>query len=220
MQLKPNYQPLSVRRRGRQAGTAMMEFALSTAFIIVPVFLGLIMVGLSLILANQVTEVCRDTGHMFAYGVDFSQSASQLLVTQQLGQGLSMTPAGGKGVIYLSVITYVDSTYCPSGAQQATSANCPNMNQTVVTKRLVIGNSGIQASTFAPNIPSTIIGSNGDIGSADYMTNPSVLANNFQNVISLTAGQKAYVSEMFVNPPLGGVWALFGSNVITARSVF
>ena len=39
--------------------------------LIVPIFLGLIVTGLSLVLANQVTEICRDTGHMFAYGVDF-----------------------------------------------------------------------------------------------------------------------------------------------------
>ena len=208
--------------RGRQAerGTAMVEFLLAAGLLIVPMFFGLIIVGLSLILANQVTEVCRDTGHMFAYGVDFSQSQSQLLVTNQLAQGLSMTPTGGKGVIYLSTFTYVDSTSCAAAGLQANSTNCPNINQIVAIKRLVIGNSSIQAGSFAPSITPGIITSNGDISSANYLTDTSVRAANFGNVITLTTGQYAYVSEMFVNPPLGGLWNLFNSSVVTARSVF
>jgi hypothetical protein len=90
----------------------------------------------------------------------------------------------------------------------------------VAIKRLVIGNPSIQTGSFAPNITPSIITSNGDIGSADYLTDPSVRAANFGNVISLTTGQFAYVSEMFVNPPLGGLWNLFSSNVVSARSVF
>jgi len=217
---KPIFKPLSVRRREREAGTAMIEFVLSTALIILPIFFGFIIIGLSLVLANQATEVCRDTGHMFAYGVDFSQSASQLLVTQQLAQGLGMTPTGGKGVIYLSKLTYVDGTSCTGAGLQANTTNCPNMNQIVVTKRLIIGNTGVQASTFAPGIPNSIIDSSGNISSANYLTSASVQANNFANVIGLTVGQYAYVSEMFVNPPVGGVWSLFSSNVVTSRSVF
>jgi len=220
MPRKPIFKPLHVRKSSREGGTAVIEFVLSTGLIIIPIFFGLIVIGLSLILANQVTEVCRDTGHMFAYGVDFSQSASQLLVTQQLAQGLGMTPTGGKGVIYLSTLTYVDSTSCTAAGLQANTTSCPNMNQTVVIKRLIIGNAGVQAAAFAPGIPASIIGSTGDISSANYLTSSSVQANNFANVISLTVGQYAYVSEMFVNPPVGGVWSLFSSNVVAARSVF
>ncbi len=209
-----------VKRRDTERGTAMVEFLLAAGLLIVPMFFGLIIVGLSLILANQVTEVCRDTGHMYAYGVDFSQSTSQLLVTNQLAQGLSMTPTGGRGVIYLSTFTYVDSTSCTSAGLQANSTNCPNINQIVAIKRLVIGNSSVQASSFAPSVTPGIITSNGDISSANYLTDPSVRAANFGNVISLTTNQYAYVSEMFVNPPLGGFWNLFSSSVVTARSVF
>jgi hypothetical protein len=220
MPQNPIFKPLPARRGRREAGTAVLEFVLSTALIIVPLFFGIIVIGLSLILANQVTEVCRDTGHMFAYGVDFSQAASQLLVTQQLAQGLGMTPTGGKGVIYLSILTYVDGSSCTGAGLQANTTNCPNLNQIVVTKRLIIGNTGIHASTFAPGIPSSLISSSGAISSANYLTNASVQAANFAGVINLTAGQYAYVSEMFVNPPLGGIWSLFSSNVVTARSVF
>ena len=48
-----------------------------------------------LVRANQVSEVCRDAGHMFAYGVNFSQASSQNVLVQ-LTQGLNMTANGGK----------------------------------------------------------------------------------------------------------------------------
>jgi Flp pilus assembly protein TadG len=208
------------RRRRQQGGSAMIEFVLATGLLIVPIFFGIITVGLSLVLANQVTEVCRDTGHMFAYGVDMSQSTSQLLVTSQLAQGLGMTPTAGRGVIYLSTVTYVDGTSCTAAGFQANSASCPNINQTVVIKRIVIGNTGIRAGTYAPSITPAIITSSGNIGSANYLKDSSVRAANFQNVISLSVGQYAYASEMFVNPPGTGLWALFNTNVVGSFNVF
>ena len=198
----------------------MIEFVLCTGLLIVPIFFGIITFGLSLVLANQVTEVCRDTGHMFAYGVDMSQSTSQQLVTNQLAQGLGMTTSGGRGVIYLSTLTYVDGTSCTAAGFQANSASCPNINQTIVIKRIIIGNTAVHASTYAPSITASIITSSGNIGSADYLTDTSVRAPAFQNLITLTVGQYAYASEMFVNPPANGLWALFSSNIVGSFNVF
>jgi hypothetical protein len=210
-----------VRRSPHERGSAMIEFTLTTSLLIVPIFLGLIITGLSLVLVNQVTEVCRDTGHMFAYGgVDFSQPNAQLLVTNQLAQGLGMTPTGGRGVIYLSTVTYVDATSCTSAGLQPNSTNCANINQTVVIKRLTIGNTSTRASTFAPSITPSIIEASGDIASADYLTDTSVQAPAFANLISLSVNQYAYVAEMFVNPPVVGLWGLFDSHIVSARSVF
>lgn len=209
----------AVRKPG-EGGTALIEFVLCTSLIVVPLFFGLIVIGLSLVLANQVTEVCRDTGHMFAYGVDFSQTSSQLLVTNQLAQGLGMTTTGGSGVIYLSAITYVDSTSCAAAGYQADSTHCPNINQAVVVKRLTIGNTSVANSSFAPSITPGIIASSGNISSSGYLTDTSVRASSFTNLITLTVGQYAYVAEMFVNPPTTGIWNLFSSHIVTARSIF
>ena len=214
------FEKRALRRRRGEVGSALVEFVLCTALLIVPLFFGIIIVGLSLVMANQVTEVCRDVGHMFAYGVDFSRSSSHVLVTSQLAQGLNMTPSGGSGVIYLSTITYVDSTSCASAGLVADTTHCPNINQTVVIKRLTIGNTAIKNSTFAPSITASIIESGGNISSANYLTDTSVQAPAFTNVITLTTGQFAYVSEMFVHPPATGLWALFKSNIVAARSVF
>ncbi len=208
------------RKLAGQRGTAMIEFVLATGLLIMPIFFGMIMIGLSLILANQVTEVCRDTGHMYAYGVDFSQATSQNLVVNQIGQGLGMATTGGTGIIYLSTITYVNGTSCTSAGYAANSGSCPNMNHYVVVKRLTIGNTSIAASTYAPSITASDIQSNGDIGSASYLTDTSVQADSFANLITLSVGQYAYVSQMYVNPPNVGLWALFPSNVVTALNVF
>jgi Flp pilus assembly protein TadG len=209
-----------VRRRDSERGTALIEFVLATGLLIVPIFFGLIMVGLSLILANQVTEVCRDTGHMYAYGVDFSQASSQTLVTSQLAQGLGMANTSGKGVIYLSTITYVDGTSCTASGFQANSSSCKNINSYVVIKRIAIGNTSVQASSYAPNITASIIQSSGAIDSSDYLTDTSVRAPAFASLITLTVGQYAYVSQMFINPPAGGLWSLFSSNIVTSLNVF
>lgn len=205
----------------RERGTALIEFVLCTGLIIVPVFFGVIVTGLSLITANQVTEVCRDTGHMYAYGVDLSQATSKSLVATQLAAGLSMSPSGsGNGVIHLSTLTYVDATSCTAAGLKPNHGQCPNMDQIVVVKRLVIGNPSVRASTYAPNITPGIVTSSGNIGSADYLTDGTVLAPAFANSISLTVGQYAYLSEMFVKPPSGALWSLFGSNLVTATAVF
>lgn len=209
-----------LRRKLGEQGTALIEFVLCTSLIIMPLFFGLIIIGLSLVLANQVTEVCRDTGHMYAYGVDFSQSASQTMVTSQLAQGLGMTPSGGNGIIYLSTLTYVDSTSCTASGYQANTGSCPNMNQVVVVKRLAIGNTSIAPSSYAPSITPSIIASSGDISSSGYLTNTSVRAASFANLITLTVGQYAYVAEMFVKPPTTGMWNLFNNHIVSARAVF
>jgi len=205
-----------------ERGTALVEFVLCTGLLILPMFFGVITVGLSLVLANQVTEVCRDAGHMYAYSVDFSQPSAQLLVTSQLAQGLNMTPTGGRGVVYLSTITYVDQTICINYGLQPSA--CTNMNHYVVIKRIAIGNSSgssaVSLGNYAPNINQSIIQSSGSINPPDYLTDSSVRADNFSSLITLTVGQWAFVSEMFVNPPVTGLWNLFSGNVVSARSVF
>jgi hypothetical protein len=212
--------PNEKRSARRQRGSALVEFVLAFGLLFVPLFLGIIAIGLSLVRANQVTEVCRDAGHMYAYGVDMSQTTSQTLVATQLAQGLGMTTTGGTGVIYLSTITYIDAAACTTNGLAGDSSHCPNINQMVVVKRITIGNSSVQSSGLA--MPSaSIITSSGNIGSADYLTNSSCRAPNFSNVIPMTvSGQYAYVSEMFIQSPDAALWTLFKSSMISARSVF
>jgi hypothetical protein len=211
-----------VRRWGKEEGSALIEFLLASIFLIFPLLLGTIVFGLSLVRANQVAEVCRDAGHIYAYGVvDFSLPSSQNMLVQ-LSQGLNMTTSGGNGVIILSTVTLVGADDCRAGGFP--SGDCRNLDKAVFTRRIVVGNSQLHGSAFGD--PAGIVGSGGNIQPADYAASASALAGNFSNVIPLTVGQFAYVAEaFFVSPDLnfwGGnsYWSWISPGGISARSIF
>jgi hypothetical protein len=208
-------------RRGKcgQQGSALLEFLLASLLLIFPLLFGTFLFGMRLVRANQVAEVCRDAGHMYAYGVDFSQTSSQNVLAQ-LAQGLKMTPTGGNGVVILSTITFIGPNDCTAGGY--TSGTCPNVNNTVFTQRIVVGNpnlyinSQLQASAFGTP-SSTIIDSQGNISTANYLGKSSAIATNFLSVIPITSGQSAYVAEAFFLSP---DFNLLSPGGIAARSIF
>jgi hypothetical protein len=213
--------PSKARRRGGEKGSALIEFLLASILVIFPLLFGTMVFGLSLVRANQVAEVCRDAGHMYAYGVDFSQPGSQSMLVQ-LAQGLNMTTSGGNGVVILSTVTRVGPNDCVAGGYP--SGSCPNLNQTVFTRRIVIGNAQLSGSAFGD--PSAIVGNGGNIAAADYAQSASAIATNFSSVIPVTSGQYAYVAETFVVSPdfnfWGGnsYWNWISPGGISARSIF
>lgn len=210
--------PISgVRRRSSERGSALVEFLLAAGLLLVPLLLGTMFFGMSLVRANQVTELCRDAAHMYAYGVDFSQSSSQNLIVQ-LAQGLNMSTTGGNGVIILSTVTYIADADCVSGGYSDPST-CPNDKQTVFTNRIVIGNPSLSTSAFGT--PSSgIVAANGNITNTNYLKDTSARAVGFSNLIALSSGQYAYVAETFVNSPDFNVWKFSGSGLISSRSIF
>src|SRR5205807_3027362 len=144
----------------------------------VTLLIGTLVIGGNLIKSIQVVQLCRDVGHMWAYGVDFSQTSNQNLIAQ-LAQGLNFSTSGtGNGVVILSKVTYIGATQCTAAGLAANTTSCPNLNQTVFTRRVVVGNSGVRASNFGTPAGG-IIGANGYILSADYLTNTSARATNF-----------------------------------------
>jgi len=211
--------PIAFRRR-QQKGSALIEFLLAALLLIIPLLLGTFTFGMRLVRANQVAEVCRDAGHIYAYGdVDFSQTGGQNLLVQ-LAQGLNMTPTGGNGVIILSTITYIGSNDCKTGGYA--SGTCPNLNNTVFTRRIVVGNASLtinaqaEVSVFGTP-PASIIGTSGNILSSDYVANSGAIANNFYGVIPVSSGQFAYVAEAFFQSP---DFSFFTPGPISARSIF
>lgn len=210
---------IAARRQRHQQGSALIEFLMAAVLLILPLLFGTFLMGMRLVRANQVAEVCRDAGHMYAYGVDFSQTSSQNVLVQ-LAQGLKMTTNGGNGVVILSTITYIGASDCQAAGYA--SGSCPNLNNTVFTKRLVIGNSQLyinsrlQASAFGtPN--ASIVDSSGNIANTDYVSNSSAIASNFSSVIPINSGQFAYVAEAFFQSPDFNVLSPAG---ITSRSIF
>jgi hypothetical protein len=223
---RPSNAPNPVRPcltiRPSEKGSSLIEFLLVTIFLIFPLLLGVFVFGMSLVRANQVSEVCRDAAHMYAYGVDFSQPGSQNMLVQ-LAQGLNMTMTGGNALVILSTVAYVGTNECSAGGY--TTAKCTNLGKLVFVRRILIGNASLQVNTFGD--PSSLVGTGGYIDPSDYAVKAAAIANNFSNVIALTAsGQQAYMAETFVVSPDLNLWKnnqywnWIAPGTITARSIF
>jgi|SRR5579875_476818 len=200
--------------RARERGSALIEFLLCMALLIVPLLLGTTVLGLNLVREIQVTEVCRDATHMYSQGVDFTETSYQTELFK-IAQGLNITANGGNGVIILSTITYIDSNACAAGG--VSNSNCTNLGKNVFTRQVVIGNSALQASAYGtPPVDS----SNSDnVSETNYLTNSAAQAQNF-TLISLSAGQYAYVGETYFQTPDLSWWGPLGTTHISARFVF
>ena len=182
----------------KQKGSILVEFVLSSLFW-VPLLMGTFVVGLNLLRAIQVTQVCRDAGHMFAYGVDFSQSGNQNLLVR-LANGLNFSVTGGNGVVILSTVTFIGAAQCTAAGLQADNTHCPNMNQSVFMRRVVVGNSGVRPSNFGtPN--GGIVDGSGYISSGSYLSDTSARAAGFAAFLPLAGGQLAYLTEMYLASP-------------------
>jgi hypothetical protein len=181
-------------RKRRESGSSILEFALVSTFMLVPMALLLATVGLSVLESIHVVELSRDAGRMYARGVDFSQTSNVNLLLQ-LATGLNITANGGNGVIILSEI-------------EATGNG-----QAVCAQRLVIGNAALRASDFATPTQFT----DPSDGMVD-ITDPSANANSFLSVLNMNAGDKAYVAETFFQGY--SLQNLFTSSGMYVRSIF
>ena len=200
-----------------ERGSALVEFVLCFALFWVPLFFGTLQIGFSLIREIQVTQVCRDAAHMFAFGTDFSQPAAQTLLSD-LAPGLGIV-ANGRGVVVFSSITYVDAAACTAGGYSSTST-CPNYQKAVFTRRITVPSTSSQTGTFGD--PKSIADSStGYISAANYTTSSSAVANGFLNLISINSStQICYVAETFVKSTDFKWWSLFPHPTIAARFIF
>ena len=162
---------------------------------------------------------------MYAFGTDFTQTASQQLLVG-LAPSLNMTATGGNGVIILSTVSYVDGNLCLAAGLTADTTSCKNLGQSVITRRAVIGYAALHASQFGTPDPA-IIGASGKIAALDYLGNPTAIANNFSSVLNLNPTNNpnaptsyAYVAEMWATSPDYNFWNQFGPVNIAARSIF
>src|SRR5579863_2296834 len=144
----PNPIPISRRRQRTQGGSVMVEFALCMAFL-APIFAGTFSTGASLAKAIQAGEVCRDANVLVVRGINLAHSDNQQLVVRT-AQGMSMNIVGtdspdpnGKGVIILTRVYRVSGTDCLALGLQANSSSCPNLDNYVITNRIIIGNSSL-----------------------------------------------------------------------------
>ncbi|MEO8025121.1 MAG: TadE family protein [Bryobacteraceae bacterium] len=195
---------VSERRRRRQRGSTITEFAVVIPFISIA-FFGTVSFGISLGRYIQVVQVCRDVAHMYADGVDFSQSSAKALAVQ-LAQGTGMTAAGGNGVVVLSRVRQVYTADCTAAGY----GTCPNNGQIVFTQRLTIGNTALRASSFGTPA-AAILNAQGNINASVYLqnTNSTVRANSTLASLYTSAGQpaglaqgdSAWIAEVYFTAP-------------------
>jgi len=196
--------------QSKRRGSSGIEFALSSLFW-VPLLTGTLVIGTNVIKANQVVHLCRDIGHMWAYGVDFSQTSAQNMMAQ-LAQGLSFNTNGtGNGVVILSNVTFIGNLQCNAAGFAANTTACPNLNQAVFTRRVVVGKSSLRNSNFGTP-PSGIIGTRGFIAATDYCTNTNDRASNFIQLLPLAAGETTSLTETyFISPELDWTGIMTGT---------
>jgi hypothetical protein len=172
----------------------MIEFCLSVA-LWMTVLMGLCTVGMNLIRALQVEQVCRDAGRMYSAGLDFTVAGNENLLII-VATGLNVTTGGGNGVFVFSTVEYIDTPQCTAGGLTANSTSCPNLDQYV------------------------FIGASGNIPSSSYLTNSSARAAGFGGVISLTGGQVAYLTETYFSSP-DFAWGSYMSGAgVYERKIF
>ena len=115
-----------------------------------------------------------------------------------------MTAAGGNGVVLLSRISTVYQADCDAAGY---SASCNNLNQAVITQRLLIGNSTLKTSAFGTPT-STLMDAQGNIAASVYLqnTDSSVRASGFTALLTAAGttqqqGASAWVAEVFFQYP-------------------
>jgi hypothetical protein len=201
--------------RKRQRGNQVVEFAFCSVFL-VPLFLGTVLLGMRLGRSIQVTQVARDTAHMYARFVDFSRTGNQDMVIR-IASGLGMTRTGGNGVVILSQVMRIGDQQCTDGG--VAIADCFNRTQSVVIHRVVIGNSSLRASSLATPTPS-LIGTDGKIVPWNYLRDASAVATNFASILVLNPGELGYVVEAyFISPELDS-FGEYLPNSVYSRCIF
>ncbi len=187
-------------RRSAQGGSATIEFAFCVGLFWIPLFFGATQFGFELIQAIQVMQVCRDAGHMFAYGISFSQTSNQYLLAS-FAPSLNVDPTGqgGSSVVILSKVNYIDLAECQAGGYSST---CPNYGKVVFVNQIVIGNPSLHASAFGtPTTDSTGTVAMGGTATSGYLNQSSAVVTVTPFPITLSTGstgqQYAYISEIY-----------------------
>jgi Flp pilus assembly protein TadG len=210
------------RNRSRESGSTIVEFAIVAPCLVLFLF-GAIGVGIMMGRYIQTVYACRDIAHLYVNGVDFTQTNSQNIVTQQLASGVGMTATGGNGVVILSRIVTVYQVDCDAAGY---SGSCNNLNQAVVTQRVTIGATSLRSSSFGTPT-STLMDSKGNISPSVYLqnTDSSVQATGFTALMTAAGktqqqGEAAWVAEVFFTYPDIGFLGTNASGGAYARFIF
>ena len=202
-------------RKRNRSGTTIIEFVLVTALVLVPLLMGCLVIGFNLIRAIQANQVNRDSGHMFARGVDFSTStgAGNRAVLTYMAPRLAFSPP--TGIVILSAIQYVGPNTCNQ---------CPNEYHAVFLQQLMIGNPALLNSYFG-TVPAGSLKQDGTGTVANPYTDTSVQADAIIGVLQMALptndGEIAYVSETYFSSTDFNIPGFLGpSSGVYCRAIF
>jgi len=204
-----------------EKGNALLEFA-AVSIVVIPLFFGMVGAGVQLGRMNEAVQVCRDAAHMYARGVDFTQTANKNILVN-LATGTGMTASGGNGVVIMSQIVLVYQADCTAAA--LTAGQCSNLGQLVFVNRMVTGNSGLRASNYGTP-PSNLVNTQGNIAASDYLTKASLvvtgsMATELSNAgLTMNDGDVAYLTEFFESMPDLSFLGVGGSSGVYAKAIF
>ncbi len=212
-----------IRNKPGERGSGLVEFVLCFGIVWLPLFLGLSVFGFNIVRGIQVTQVCRDAGHMYAYGTDFSQTGGQNLLAS-LATGMKLTSTGNAKII-LSTVTYIAASDCLAAGLQADTTHCPNLQSYVFARRVVVpSSSGIAFTSSLGSLSGVTLDSAGGVSSYDQLHNTGAqLTTGFtaSTGISLpNSSQVTYVSEMYAQALRPIAWSSFNNPGVTARAFF
>lgn len=149
--------PGSNRQRHRR-GQAMIEFVLVSGFFWVPLIFLLMATGFRLTRAMELVELSNDVSQMAAKGVDFSIAGNQTLLTTTLagdfgmqGNGTNIVTGGSTGPMAIVVSEYF---YVNSADPSCNS--CANRSNTVLERRIIVGNKTLIGTQGSPPSVGTI----------------------------------------------------------------
>ncbi len=200
----------SPRRRKRQSGNVMMEFALVAPFLMI-MLAGTFTIGMSLNRSIQCSNVCRNANVLVVRGINLQTTENQnMLVRSASGLGFNIsgtdTPdPNGKGVIYVSKVIRVGNNECYAGIANwnGSASTCANYGEYVIAQWVKIGNTTRWSSALGA--PVTTLLSDGSVYDADIATNTSNRATGFSKVdngtgiIFLNNSEFAFVGEVFAD---------------------
>jgi len=214
-------QPLSGKLSRNEKGNALLEFAV-VSIVVIPLFFGMVGSGIQLGRMNEAVQICSDAGHMFARGVDFSQTANQNILVS-LATGSGMTVSGGNAVMIMSEIIQVYAADCTAAG--LTAGQCTNSGQLVFVNRLITGSSSLRASNYGTP-PANMVNAQGNISASNYLTASSLVvtggfATELTNAgLTLNDGDIAYLTEFYESTPDLSFLGVTGSTGVYTKAVF
>jgi hypothetical protein len=207
--MRHNIKPRNIKRNRKEKGHSILEFAL-IAMPTVTMLLGVVVVGIDLSRADQVTEICRDADAMFVRGIDFSLSGNQQELVR-LGQNMNLQTSGGDGLVTLSKVTFLPDPSCNG------DPNC-TVGKNVLMLRIVFGNTTLQ-STHYPTAGTVTQDAQGNV--ANYTTDAHAVISNFvTNGFQLKPNEISYVAETYFRTVDVSMAGISSSPGIYAQAFF